>query len=94
LTKIYYAGYFYVYGIIVMMYYFDTDKHHLPHIHIKYGEFNCVISIPDSELLQGDMPGNKLKLVWAWIELHRNELLANWELAINGNKLFDIKPLQ
>lgn len=82
------------YGIIVMMYYFDTDKHHLPHIHIKYSEFTCVISITDSELLQGDMPGNKLKLVWAWIELHRDELMANWELAINGNKLFDIKPLQ
>ncbi|MGN6802367.1 MAG: DUF4160 domain-containing protein [Ginsengibacter sp.] len=25
------------YEIIVMMYYFDTDRHHLPHIHVKYG---------------------------------------------------------
>jgi hypothetical protein len=82
------------YGIIVMMYFFDTDKHHLPHIHIKYGEFTCVISIADSELLQGDLPRNKLKLVWAWIELHRDELMANWELAVNGKELFDIKPLQ
>ena len=39
-----------------MMYYFDTDKHHLPHIHIKYGEFTCVISIIDSEMLLGELP--------------------------------------
>ncbi len=77
-----------------MMYYFDTDRHHLPHIHVKCGEFSCVIGIIESELLQGDLPKNKLKLVWAWVELHREELLANWALALNGSKLFDIKPLQ
>ncbi len=82
------------YGIIVMMYYFDTDKHHLPHIHIKYADFTCVISINNGEVLQGELPGNKLKLVSAWVELHKDELIANWELAINGNQLFNIKPLQ
>ncbi len=82
------------YGIIIMMYYFDTDKHHVPHIHIKYAECNCVIGIIDSKIIEGDLPNNKLKLVLAWIELHREELMANWELAINGTKLFDIKPLQ
>ncbi len=51
------------YGVIVMMYYFDTDKHHLPHIHIKYADFTCEISIIDSELLEGELPKNKLKLV-------------------------------
>lgn len=81
------------YGVIVMMYYFDTDRHHLPHIHVKYGEFTGVINILDSELLEGELPKNKLRLVLAWIELHRDELMANWELAKNGNKLFDIKPL-
>ena len=41
-----------------------------------------------ANLLQGDLPKNKLKLVWAWIEQHREELIANWDLAINGQKLF------
>ncbi|CAN5429213.1 DUF4160 domain-containing protein [soil metagenome] len=82
------------YGVIIMMYYFDTDKHHLPHIHIRYGEFSCVVSIVDSDLLEGEIPKNKMKLVLAWIEIHRDELMANWQLAISGNKLFDIKPLQ
>lgn len=24
------------YGIIISMYYLDTRKHHIPHIHVKY----------------------------------------------------------
>ncbi len=82
------------YGLIVMMYFFDTDKHHLPHIHIKYAEHTCIISIVDGEILQGSLPKNKMKLVEAWMELHQEELMANWELAKSGAKLFDIKPLQ
>jgi hypothetical protein len=29
----------------------------------------------------------------AWIELHRDELLADWKLAVGGNKPFRINPL-
>lgn len=82
------------YGVIVMMYYFDTDKHHLPHIHIKFAEFTCVLGIPDGMLLEGDLPKNKMKLVLARVDLHQEELMANRELAMSGSKLFDIKPLQ
>lgn len=35
-----------------------------------------------------------LKLVAAWVELHRDELLADWELVINGEEPFRIAPLQ
>ncbi len=34
------------YGVIVMMYYFDNRKHHLPHIYVKYGDQEAVIKIP------------------------------------------------
>ena len=77
-----------------MMYFYDTQKHHLPHIHIKYAEFTAVIAINDSELLEGDMPKNKMRLVNAWIELHRDELMANWELAKNGDPVYQIDPLK
>ncbi len=53
-----------------------------------------VISITDSEVLEGELPKSKLRLVLAWIELHREELMANWELAKNGTTLLNIKPLQ
>ena len=56
------------YGIIVAMYFLDNKKHKMPHIHVKYQENEAVISIPDGELLEGQIPGNKLKLVMAWIE--------------------------
>ena len=41
-----------------------------------------------------DLPKNKMKLVLPWVDLHQEELMANWELALNGSKLFDIKPFQ
>jgi len=34
-----------------------------------------------------------LRLVQAWIELHRDELLADWELVINGESPYKIDPL-
>jgi hypothetical protein len=39
-------------------------------------------------------PRNKLKLVEAWIEIHRDELMADWELAASGQTIFQIDPLK
>ncbi|MCH8068003.1 MAG: DUF4160 domain-containing protein [Candidatus Marinimicrobia bacterium] len=47
------------YGIIISMYYIDNKKHHLPHIHIKYQEQEAVLSIPDGNLIEGDLKPNK-----------------------------------
>jgi hypothetical protein len=82
------------YGLIVAMYYLDTKQHKLPHIHIKYAETEAVYQIPDGNLLEGSLPANKEKLVKAWIEIHKEELMANWQLAISGNKVFSIDPLK
>jgi len=35
-----------------------------------------------------------MKLVQAWIEIHREELTANWQLAVNGQAVFKIEPLR
>ncbi len=53
------------YGIIVSMYYFDTRQHHLPHVHVRYGEQEAVFSIPDGELLEGELRSAKMKLLQA-----------------------------
>lgn len=76
------------------MYYQDDKEHKLPHIHAKYQEQEIVLSIADGKVLRGSFPNNKLHLVLAWIEIHRDELLANWELAINGSNVFVIDPLK
>ena len=82
------------YGVIVSMYYLDNKQHHVPHIHIKYQDQEAVISIPEGELLQGELQPNKMKLVQAWIEIHQEELMADWELAIQGENVFKIDPLK
>lgn len=82
------------YGIIVSMYYLDEKKHHIPHIHVKYQDQEAILSIPEGELLEGNLKSNKLKLVLAWIEIHRDDLMADWELAIHGENVFKIDPLK
>ncbi len=41
----------------------------------------------------GELPMKKHKLVVAWIEIHQEELMANWQLAVTGSKLFPIRGL-
>jgi len=82
------------YGIIVMMFFIDNKKHKKPHIHVKYQEQEAVISIPDGEVLEGEFKSNKLKLVQAWIEIHKEDLMADWELAVNGQIPLNIEPLR
>jgi hypothetical protein len=82
------------YGVIVLMYYFDNRKHHQPHIHIQYGEEEAVISIPEGDVIEGSIRAAKLKLVQAWIEIHRDELMADWVLAASGQPVFKIDPLR
>jgi len=82
------------YGIIISLYFFDRGKHRQPHLHARFQEFEAVLSIPDGNLLDGNLPSNKMKLVQAWMEIHRDELVADWELAVNGEAIFKIAPLQ
>lgn len=82
------------YGIIVLMYYFDNRGHHRPHIHVKYNDDDAVISIPDGDIIEGALPRAKLKLVQALVELHQDELMADWTLAVNEEPVFKIDPLQ
>jgi hypothetical protein len=42
----------------------------------------------DGDLLTGEIPAAKTRLVQAWIEIHREELMADWDLAISGEPPF------
>lgn len=53
-----------------------------------------MVSIPDGEIIEGTIRANKMKLVQAWIEIHSEDLMADWELAINGQEVFKIQPLR
>lgn len=51
------------YGIIVQLFFFDNDKHHTPHVHIRYSEFRASVDISTAEILEGDIPQRQLRLV-------------------------------
>ena len=82
------------YGILILMYFHDNKKHRLPHIHAEYGEYDASIAIDDGAILGGSLPPAKMKLVQAWIEIHRDDLLADWKLAVAGEPVFKIEPLR
>ena len=82
------------YGIVVLMYYFDNRKHRQPHIHVASGDDEAVVSIPDGEVIEGRLRNAKLKLVQAWIEIHQEELMKDWQLAVTGQAVFRIDPLR
>jgi len=82
------------YGVIVSLYFLDNRRHKQAHIHARYQEHEAVVSIPDGTLLEGELPAAKLRLLLAWIEIHGDELMADWELAANGEHPYKIEPLR
>lgn len=82
------------YGIIISMFYEIQEKHHLPHIHARYQDHKASIAIEDGGLLAGGLPAKQLRMVQVWVDLHHDELMANWELAKEGIELFRIDPLR
>jgi hypothetical protein len=82
------------YGIVIYLYFFDDERHKLPHIHARFQGQDASFAIHDGALLAGEIPLSKTRLVQAWIEIHREALLADWELAVNGEPPFQIEPLR
>ncbi|MEQ8905179.1 DUF4160 domain-containing protein [Ekhidna sp.] len=77
------------FGIIIYMYGYD---HNPPHFHFTYGEYKGIMYINDG-VVEGKVPTKIVKKVATWLELHKEELLADWELSQKGEELFKIDPL-
>ena len=75
------------------MFFSDDDKHHKPHFHAAYNEYEASIGI-DGELLAGKFPPKQLKLVQAWAVIHEDELYAAWNNAVRELPLGKIEPLK
>lgn len=78
------------YGIIIKFYF---DDHNPPHFHAEYQNEKALFNM-DGEVIKGAFPTKQKALVTAWALLHQDELKANWELAKNGEKVFNIEPLR
>ncbi len=64
-------------GIVIYMLY---DDHRPPHFHADYGEYKITVEI-NTGVVQGRFPRRALKALLEWYELHRDDLLQDWELA-------------
>ena len=81
------------FGIISYMYREQGGQHNIPHIHAEYQDDEAVLSL-NGDLLEGNLPKKKLRMVQTWIDIHHDELAANWTLLSRGQAAFKISPLQ
>jgi hypothetical protein len=78
------------FGIRVTINYND---HVPPHFHAEYNGNKVLVDIINVKVLKGYFPKRQLKLILAWTEIHKDELMQNWELARNHQSLYRIAPL-
>ncbi len=72
---------------------FHSD-HNPPHFHARYGSYKAAIRISDFAVLEGYLPPRALGLAMEWAEIHKDELIKNWDLAREKKPLFPIEPLK
>jgi hypothetical protein len=77
-------------GMVISIYF---DDHNPPHFHVSYNEKEAAISITDLSVMEGTLPARVLGLVMEWAALHKEELLANWNMVKETGKFFKIDPL-
>ena len=78
------------FGIIITMNY---KEHNPPHFHIEYNEFCAIFDMKEEAITAGYIPSKQLRLVLAWFELHKEELLENWNNMREQRECIKIKPL-
>lgn len=78
------------YGIRITM---NWNEHNPPHFHVEYSGYKAIVLIEQGIIDRGFLPNKQLRLVLAWCELHRDELMQNWELSKSGKPMNSIKPL-
>lgn len=71
------------YGILIYMYREIGGHHNKPHIHVKYNEYEMSITIEGIKL-SGNLPKKQMKLVDAWMELHKKDTKKFNTVKISG----------
>ncbi|MDF2596035.1 MAG: hypothetical protein K0R69_2376 [Clostridia bacterium] len=71
----------------------NYNDHVPPHFHAEYNGNKALVDIINGRVIKGGLPKRQLKLVLAWAELHKDELMQDWELAREHQPLYKIAPL-
>ena len=77
-------------GIVIFM---NFNEHNPPHFHAKYGDFQIIVEV-NSGIVEGKFPRRALNLVMEWYEIHKEELLQDWELIRTTGEFNKIQPLE
>ncbi len=78
------------FGILIFMFW---REHEPAHFHAKYGDEETVIEIETGKV-SGKISQRALNLIQDWRELHKEELLQDWELSKQRRQLNRINPLE
>jgi hypothetical protein len=77
-------------GIVISMYWND---HSPPHFPAKYGSYEIEVGI-ETGIVEGKFPQRALQHVLEWHEVHKQELLDDWQLCREGKPPKRIAPLE
>lgn len=77
-------------GIVIFM---NFNEHNPPHFHAKYGDFEIIIEI-NTGIVEGKFPKRAMNLVIEWYDLHKDELLKDWEMIMTTGEFNKIAPLE
>ena len=75
------------------MYWFDVQKHKLPHIHVRYQGAEAVFTL-DGKWLEGRASSRVRQLILSWCSERRVEIEIAWEQAVAGKEIPWVHPLQ
>ena len=78
------------FGIIIAIYWRD---HPPPHFHAKYGDQEIIVEIKTGKIT-GNISNRALSMIQEWREIHKKELLNDWELEEQNKPLRKIQPLE
>lgn len=77
-------------GIVIGIF----PRDHLPmHFHAVYGDYQITVDV-ETEVVHGDFPKRALRLVLEWLDLHKDELIEDWNLVHSGRPAKRIAPLE
>lgn len=67
--------------------------HEPPHFHARYGGRRGTVRISDG-YVEGQFPPRVKAMLLEWWDLHREELLENWQRAKDRKQIKPIAPLE
>ena len=81
------------FGLTVYMYWFDTQKHHVPHFHVRYQGAEAVFDLGGA-LLEGRLGARAERLVGEWCVERAGEIREAWACAVAGKEIPWVLPLR